>query len=523
MKKLDIDFIKKEFKKIQNLFIARKYEQVIEKIKILLKKDPSQITFYNYIGLSYRELGKYETAKKFLLEGINLYPNNSSLHTNLGSVYRMQHNFVEAETVLKKVLDKNPNNFTALCNLANVMKDLNKNKDAIILYEKAYEIDKKNVTLLLNLAATYQSINDFEKSKKVLNEVQTIEPYNTAVDKMYSSIHKYLENDDHQKIMLKKAENFEMPEHNKINLYFAIAKSFSDQNNHSKSSEYFIKGNDEKRKTLLNYHTGNEEKLFNIITEKFRNFEFDNKENNKKPDLIFIVGLPRSGTTLLHQIISSHSNVFGAGELPIMRSKLLNKNYLSSDAINGLDNNFFENFLNNDDYRKELSDDILNNFKLYHKKLIILDKAPLNFQWIGFIKLLFPNAKIIHSKRNLKDTALSIYKNIFEEANMPWSYQQDELLVFINLYKKFMEFWHSKIPGYIYDCNYEELVNNQVNETKKLIKFCNLEWEENCADHTKNDSGIKTISIAQARKPIYKSSINLSDFYKDTLKFLDKI
>ena len=86
-----------------------------------------------------------------------------------------------------------------------------------------------------------------------------------------------------------------------------------------------------------------------------------------------------------------------------------------------------------------------------------------------------------------------------------------------------MEFWHKKIPNYIYDCNYENIVRNQEDETKRLIKFCNLKWEDNCINYTKNTSGIKTISLSQARSPIYNTSVNLSDYYRENLKFLDKI
>ena len=140
-----------------------------------------------------------------------------------------------------------------------------------------------------------------------------------------------------------------------------------------------------------------------------------------------------------------------------------------------------------------------------------------------FIKILFPHAKIIHCKRNLKDTALSIYKNVFDGGSLPWSYNQKTLVEFINLYKELLTFWHNKLPDQIYDCEYENLVSDQINETKKLIKFCNLPWEENCIDYTKNDTGIKTVSISQARKPIYKTSVKLSDKYIDYLDFLKKL
>lgn len=512
--KTEIEYIKKEYNKIRNLFIAGQYKSVVEKTKILLKKDPTQSTFYNYIGLSYHHLRKPEIAKEFLLKGLEINPKNQSLMVNLGSVLRATQNFIEAEKILKKVLEKNPNHFTALCNLANTKRDLNKDIEATELYEKAYNIDKSNITLLANLSITYQTIGEFDKCKKILNEMEKLSPKTTTQDKIYSSFHKYSVDDEHQKLMIKKTLDSEIRDHDKINLYFSLAKSFADQNNHEKSSQYFILGNNEKRKTLLNYNTNEERKLYDIIFEKFKDFDFNQIPKNNQTNLIFIVGLPRSGTTLLHQIISSHSKVFGAGELPILRSNFIG-NIFKEDWINI--------FLKDDGYRKKLSDEILSQFKLHHNELIILDKAPLNFQWIGFIKILFPNAKIIHSKRNLKDTALSIYKNVFEDINMPWSYAQNELIEFINIYKDFMKFWHSKIPDYIYECNYEEIVRNKVIETEKLIKFCNLDWEDSCIDHTKNNSGIKTISISQARKPIYKSSINLSNLYKNNLKFLDKI
>jgi len=510
----DIAYIKKEYNKIRNLFSAGQFKQVIEKTKILLIKDPSQATFYNYLGLSYSHLRKPDVAEKFLLKGLEVHPNNMSLLVNLGSVLRVTQDFDGAEKALKKVLDQNPNHFTALCNLANLKRDLNKDHEATKLYEKAYNIDKTNITLLANLSITYQTIGDFDKCKKILEEMEILSPKKTIQDKIYSSFHKYSENDEHQKLMITKSLDPQIPNYEKINLYFSLSKSYSDQKKHEKSCEFFIKGNKEKRKTLLNYSTDYENKLYNIISEKFKNFQFSNIQSSNQPQLIFIVGLPRSGTTLLHQIISSHKKVFGAGELPIMRSSFI-ENVLKKDWL--------DEFLEDAELRKKMSDEINNKFKLHHQDQIILDKAPLNFQWIGFIKLLFPNAKIIHSKRNLKDTALSIYKNIFEDINMPWSYDQEELVEFINIYENFMRFWHSKIPNYIYDCKYEELVSNQTKETKKLINFCNLEWDEKCLDYTKNASGIKTISLSQARQPIYKSSVNLSEFYKGKLKFLNKL
>ena len=514
LNKSDIDYIKKEYNKIKNLYLAGQYKEVIQKTKVLLKKDPYQATFFNYIALSYNNLRKIDVAKEYLFKGLEYNPNNQSLLVNLSSIYRAEQNFIDAEKILKEILEETPNHFTAISNLANLKRDLNKDGEATKLYERAYNLDKTNITLLSNLAVCYQTIGDFDKCKKILKEIELLNPKIAIQDKIYSSFHKYSGEDQHQKLMIKKSLDETIPHHEKINLYFSLAKAYSDQKDHQKSAEYFIKGNVAKRKILLNYNTDYEEKLYSLIVEKFQNFDFNQENHSQKPNLIFIVGLPRSGTTLLHQIISSHSEVFGAGELPILRSNFIE---------NVFKENWFYDILNNLESRNKLSNDIVSQFKLHDNKQIILDKAPLNFQWIGFIKLLFPHAKIIHSKRNLKDTALSIYKNVFEEINMPWSYDQEELTTFINIYKNFMKFWQNKLPNYIYDCSYENLINDQENETKRLIKFCNLDWDEKCIDFTKNSTGIKTISLSQARKPIYKDSVNLSELYKGSLKFLDNI
>ena len=139
----------------------------------------------------------------------------------------------------------------------------------------------------------------------------------------------------------------------------------------------------------------------------------------------------------------------------------------------------------------------LNRFNSSEK--FITDKAPLNFRWIGFIKILFPNAKVIHCSRNPKDNCLSLYKNIFE-GGLNFSYDQKDLGTFYNLYSDLVNFWNTKLPGFIFEAKYEKIINNQEAESKKIIKFCGLEWESQCLMFHKNKNPIKTMSTAQARR-----------------------
>ena len=516
--KSDIEFIKSEYKKIQNLFIKGDYNKVIEKTKIILRKDSSQTTFYNLIGLSYLQLEKFEMAEKILNSGLKINSKSTSILCNLGTLYRNWGKLDEAEKNFKRVLDINPKDINTLVNYANLKRDLNKINESLELYNQAFKINNNNETLLINYAGAYQIAGKFEMSKEILKSLHKNYPNNVVAHKMYSSINFYKENDKHQEIMIKKVNDQNLSPGNKTTLLFSIAKSFSDQKNPAKSSEYFIKANKAKFLGFKEYNFNSEKKLFDKIIEIFTNYKFISDNSEKDPDLIFIVGLPRSGTTLIHQIISSHSKVFGAGELSVLRSTFL-------DKINELE--FLKKILGNSDsdnlFKKEIANLVLNKFKYYDKESIILDKAPLNFLWLGFIKILFPNSKIIHSKRNLKDTALSIYKNVFDASSLTWAYDQDCLIEYLKYYKNIMKFWQNKIPNFIYNCEYENLVNNKNLETQNLIKFCNLDWEDNCIDHTQNDTGIKTVSIAQARKPIYKTSVNLNETYSKYLEFLNQI
>jgi len=283
---------------------------------------------------------------------------------------------------------------------------------------------------------------------------------------------------------------------------------------------FLLKATILKKKIHKDYSINDEIKLFNKIKKIFENTNFrEYSKDGSNKNFIFIVGLPRSGTTLTHQILASHSKVHGIGEMEIL-NKFIKKN-INNENFNSI----FKNYLTeNYEKIKSFCDSYFSKINFIKtNKNIILDKSPLNFQWLGFIKILFPNSKIIHCTRNLKDTALSIYKNAFNINSIVWSNDQDDLVKYIEIYLDLMEFWQKKMPNFIYDINYEKLTKNKEEEVKKLLKFCELGWEEDCLNFNKKGPPIKTVSITQARKPIYKTSVNLYEKYKDYLSIFDKI
>ena len=517
----ELEYLKLQYKKINDLFLSGKFDQVIEKSKKIIKKNAQHIPFYNFLALSYRQQGKLFLAEKILLEALKINPNDETVLTNLGSTYRGLIDYDKSEKYFKKALEIKPNSRSALINYANLKRDLNHFDDAIKIYEKAYIEDNKNQTLVINLAGIYQIVGDFKTSQEILEKFLEDNPNNALAHKLLSGVLKYRENNQHQKNMLLSLQNNKLKKYDEATLCFALAKSFEDQKNYKKSFEFFKRANDVQKQIMKNYSVKDEKNLFNKIKEIFNDTNFSNYSKNmhNQKKLIFILGLPRSGTTLAHQIIAAHSKVHGAGEVVILDQ------FLKKSIVNENFYNIFKKHLNENDIK------IQNIIKNYFSKIsyiktaknIILDKNPLNFQWIGFIKILFPNAKIIHCKRNLKDTALSIYKNAFHINSIVWSNNQDDLAEYISLYLDLMKFWNKKIPNYIYELSYEKLIENKQDEIKNLIKFCGLNWEEDCLNFSKKATPIKTVSITQARQEIYKTSLKSYKKYKDYLSIFEKI
>ena len=162
----------------------------------------------------------------------------------------------------------------------------------------------------------------------------------------------------------------------------------------------------------------------------------------------------------------------------------------------------------------------LNNYQISEN--YFTDKAPLNFMWIGFIKILFPDAIIIHCKRNSKDNCVSLYKNIFE-GGINFCYTEAELAGYYNLYSQLMDFWQKCLPNKFLNVEYEKVVTDPKNEIKKILDYCNLNWEESCLDFSNNKTPIKTASVGQARNSIYSSSLKSFSKYEDYLKDLFRL
>ena len=503
--------LKKKVDKITNKLKARLFDEVILETKVLLKKTKHSILF-NILSLAFQSKGEFDNSVEIMRDALQLYPRNVLHLNNLGLSYHNLEKFAEAEKYFLRGLELDPNYINILNNLGNLKKDLNLINESIDYFKKSLTINNNIVQTHFNLAVTYQSSGEFEKSKEHLKKALEINPNFTETDRVLSLVTKYDENNEHFKIMLKKVSDSKLNDYEVHQLHFGLGKCYEDIKDYENAFFHYNKGNSIKKK-ITNYNVQEDVQKFEKIKNIFKNYKNLKIKKNKKK-IIFILGMPRSGTSLAEQILSSHNNIFGGGELPFIPS-IINKNFLQDKSIKNFNEiNDLKNKLSNsqDHYLSQISS-IDNSEKSF------TDKTPLNFKYIGFLINIFPNLKIINCKRNPVDICWSNFKNYFA-GPINFSNDLEDLAQYYNQYESIMKFWKKYFLNNIYDLNYKNLVTNSEGEIKNLIKFCELNWDPNCLKHYENKRLIKTVSFNQARKPIYKSAINSSSIYE---KYLDKL
>ena len=451
------------------LLSLKQYDGAIKHFESTIAFNPKFAQAYNNLGLLYKRLGKNQEAGKNFDKALAIKPNYAEAANFRGVIFQNDGDLENAIKYYQKSLGINPNLVDAYNNIGLAEKELNKTDNAIKAFEKALSIDP-------NFASAYYNLSRFKHytlSKEQVEKMQLL----LSTDSVNQS--------------------------DLIYINFALASANEGFGNQDDFFKYLHEAN-HLRKKELNYSFGTSQKLFSIIYEIFTEVPNSIKKplkinvSTKRP--IFILGMPRSGTSLVEQIISSHASVYGAGELSTLM-KLLYP-ILKDRLSNGCDNN-----LSSEKNLTLIREKYLES--LAHLKTsanIITDKTPANFQNIGFILSIFPDAKIIHLKRDPRAICWSIYKSNWSETGYGFSYNINDLVKFYGLYSKLMDFWHKKFPGKIYDVCYEDLTTNQEQETKKLLEYCELDWDENCLNFHKNKRAVKTASSLQVRDKMYQGS-----------------
>ena len=310
----------------------------------------------------------------------------------------------------------------------------------------------------------------------------------------------------------------EVSEREKVHFLFSLGKAYEDIGNFDKSFEYYKKGND-----LNRGRTTYDPKAIEALSGRLKNFftkeTFEKRKNSgfETNAPIFIVGLPRSGSTLIEQILASHSKIEGTMELPNIMNiarKLGNSTKDRTaypeiiDTLKDIDlSNLGKSFIEETRF-------------LRTNKPFFIDKMPNNFSHIGLIKLILPNAKVIDARRNPMDTCFSCFKQLFARGQA-FTYDLSEIARYYLNYVQLMDHWEEVLPGFIFRVQHEELLENQEAVTRDLIEFCELDFELSTLEFYKTKRAVKTASSEQVRQPLNKKGLNQWKNYQIHLKELE--
>ncbi len=485
-----------ELQRSGNFVEAERFYQMV------LQRSPDMPEANNLLGTIAMEAADFTTATELLEKAVIGLPKDPTIRHNLASALVSLNEHHAAITHLRKALDTKPGQVESLALMATCYNRISRSSDALPFAEKALRMDPHNANALTARAEALISLGRMTEAETALKETIASK---IAVPRSYqslSSTRKYSAQSPELAAVRREISEGSYPDKELPALHFAAAKMCNDSKLYDEAMVHYLKAKESSAKAFdINAY----EKRVDQLISLFNPFFFSTRKNFGNPSQkpIFIVGMPRSGTTLTEQIISSHALVAGAGELPEMPAiaRALGDNPRMAQR-------FFANVTSMSDVESKNHAQHYLKFiaRTSHTAQRITDKMPHNFEHVGLISLLFPNATIIHCKRDAIDNCVSCYMNAFSEAH---SYNTDlaKLGRYYRAYNKLMAHWHKVLPGRIFDNQYETLVANQEEQSRKLIDHCKLPWDDACLNYIENERSVTTISRWQVRQPIYQTSI----------------
>jgi tetratricopeptide (TPR) repeat protein len=495
------------------LYNARRYAEAESGARALLEKFPEFAFGWKLLGGVLQSQGKdaLTTFKKVT----ELTPADPEAHYNLGVVLKGAGRLEEAAASYRKAIALKPGYVQAHTDLGITLHKSGQLDEASACFRNALEIDPECIKALLGASYLFAISGEIKKVEEHIQKLLKIDPSHTEARLLLASVKK-AQPDDENLAALVALANSEQNSERSIYLHFQLGKCFDDIGNYDKAFSHFMSGCKLKRATFK-YDSKKSTQAIDEIIEVFNQTTIERlQDGGISSDLpIFVLGMPRSGTTLTEQIIASHPEVHGAGELPDL-NKIVQR-YVAESG-NDFPNNILA--LNQTDLDAWATNYVsgLQRRDPYARR--ITDKTPTNFYFLGLLHLMLPNAKIIHVNRNPMDNCLSCFTQFFSQGQL-FSYDLSELGRYYVDYSRLMAHWRSVLPpGAFLDVQYEDVVADLETEARRIIDFCGLDWNDACVDFHKHKRPIKTASMTQVRQPIYKSSVERWRAYE---KFLDPL
>jgi len=437
---------------------------------------------------------------------------NAAALYNLGYLLYRNGLWDEAARCLARFLRRMPDDSRALTVLACVKVGQGLIGEAVSLADRALRLDPPGQALS-KLGAVYNVAGKQAEAQQVWAAAIEKDPECTDAYLHLQKLRKFEPGDPHFiQMIAQEAKGDRLSLEDRIFLEFALGQAFLDQNDPDRAFGHYAEANRLKRGTYPGYDIGRVESAADDIILLFDRAFIDRHSGGPTTGTgrpIFVVGMPRSGSTLVERILSSHPDAGSVGEspafsdsLPLAEGAAPRRPAMTAWLADNLSTGLLKKIA-----KKYLSATLSTggapgtNGRCGH----VVDKMLLNYLHIGLIRLALPEAKIIHCRRDPVDVGFSIWQTIFE-PDIPWAYDMREIGRYYRAYARIMAHWNKIFPGDIYTADYEALVTNQEAETRRLLSFCGLAWDDRCLRFHENEQPVNTASTAQVRRPLYKDS-----------------
>ncbi len=503
-----------------NLGVALKrldrHEEATAAFRQTIEIAPDFSEAHNNLGSALGELGRVDEAVASYQRAIDLWPDYAEAHANLGMLQLKSHRLDAAMISFRKALAIAPDIAEAHNGLGIVLTQARQVDDAMGHYRQALTLKPDYAEAYNNLGTAFKMVGRVDEALQAIETAIRLAPTTVEFLLNLSEVKRFTEDDPHLAAMEELARTGPpQSADGLVQLHFALGKAFADLEKHEQSFRHLLAGNALKRRQVTydeGVVLGRFERTSAVCTPEL--LQLNKGHGHPSPVPVFILGMPRSGTTLVEQILASHPMVFGAGELADLADIVAHLGDSAGAPVS------FPEVIPTLSARelRALGERYLERVRAQAPAALrITDKMPANFRFVGFIHLMFPNARIIHTRRDPVDTCLSCFSLLFT-GDQPHTYNLGELGRYYRAYAALMNHWRRVLPpGVMLEVQYEDVVTDVEREARRIVAHCRLDWDDACLEFHKTQRPVQTASMLQVRRPIYQSSIGRWRRYGDML------
>jgi tetratricopeptide (TPR) repeat protein len=456
--------------------------------------------------------GRPAEAKVGLRELVRKFPSLAEAWVGLAHIARAEHDRAGALSCFGKAAKLRPGDPNLLMAYAEELAELDQTGRAVAIYDKLIAAHPKAIKPRADKARLLQLTGDFAAAEQEFHAALALAPEDGQLYRIFLATKKVTADDPLVTRMERLWDKADLSLKSRVQLGFALAKAMEDSGQTDRVFTYLRPANEGMRK-LHPYDVGQREQEIENLIALFGAYDFSalKPEGPGAFNPIFVTGLPRSGTTLIEQIISSHPEVTGAGELPLFgRSamRLLTGEAGGHVPVDRIEPRSWQAL--GREYERAVR-------KIVGDARGVTDKAIQTYMVLGPLRLALPTARAILVWRDPRDTLLSIYKNVFAEGRHLYAYDLGDLARYYLTFERMVEFWRDAMPDGFVETSYEDVVTDRDTQSRRLIDAAGLDWDDSCGDLSGNDRMVKTLSVHQVRQPLYTSSIGAWKRYESEL------